>query len=71
MEKTKKQTLTKKEQQLEWLKNEIEKDTIDLENEKKKFIEQIKKIKKEEIVQTKKQTKITLWNRIKKVLLGI
>jgi hypothetical protein len=53
------------------LKNEIEKDTIDLENEKKKFIEQIKKIKKEEIVQTKKQTKITLWNRIKKVLLGI
>jgi hypothetical protein len=71
MEKKKKQTLTKKEQQLEWLKNEIEKDAIELENEKKKFIDQIKKIKKEEITQPKKEIKLTLWKKIKKVILGI
>ena len=33
MEKKTKTPMTEKEQQLEWLKNEIEKDTIDLENE--------------------------------------
>ena len=60
MEKKKKQTLTKKEQQLELLKNEIEKDTIELENEKKKFIDQIKKIKKEEITQPKKEIQSVL-----------
>jgi hypothetical protein len=53
------------------LKNEIEKDTNDLENEKKKFIDQIKKFRKEEIIKFKKETKVTLWSRIKKVLLGI
>lgn len=62
---------TKKEQHLELLKNEIEKDYIDLENEKKKFIEQIKKVKKEEIIKPKEVKKITLWRRIKKVLTGI
>jgi hypothetical protein len=53
------------------LKNEIEKDTIDLENEKIKIIEQIKKFKKEEIIKPKEQRKITIWKRIKKVLMGI
>ena len=71
MEKTKKPTLTKKEQQLEWLKNEIEKDTIELENEKKRFIDQIKNFKKEEIVKTKEKSKITIWSRIKKVLMNL
>jgi hypothetical protein len=63
--------MTEKEQHLEWLKNEIEKDTIDLENEKIKIIEQIKKFKKEEIIKPKEQRKITIWKRIKKVLMGI
>jgi hypothetical protein len=71
MEKTKKAKLTKKEQQLDWLKNEIEKDAIELENEKKKFIEQIKNFKKEEIVKTKEENKTTIWTRIKKVLTGL
>jgi hypothetical protein len=44
---------------------------IDLENEKRKFIEQIKKVKKEEIIKPKEEKKLTLWNRIKKVLTGI
>lgn len=63
--------MTEKEQHLEWLKNEIEKDAIDLENEKKKLIEQIKNLKKEEIVKPKEQNKITIWKKIKKVLMGI
>jgi hypothetical protein len=53
------------------LRSEIEKDMIDLENEKRKFIEQIKKVKKEEIIKPKEEKKLTLWNRIKKVLTGI
>jgi RecA-family ATPase len=71
MEKTTKTPQTKKGQHLEWLKNEIEKDYIDLENEKKRFIEQIKKVKKEEMIKPKEVKKMTLWNRIKKVLTGI
>jgi len=71
MEKKTKTPMTEKEQQLEWLKNEIEKDTIDLENEKQRIIDQIKKLRKEEIIKPKEQPKIKLWNRIKKVLLGI
>lgn len=63
--------MTEKEQHLEWLKNEIEKDAIDLENEKNKLIEQIKNLKKEEIVKPKEQNKITIWKKIKKVLMGI
>lgn len=63
--------MTEKEQHLEWLKNEIEKDTIDLEKEKIKIIEQIKNLKKEEIIKPKEEIKLTLWKRIKRVLLGI
>jgi CRISPR/Cas system-associated protein Cas10 (large subunit of type III CRISPR-Cas system) len=71
MEKITKIPQTKKEQKLELLRSEIEKDMIDLENEKRKFIEQIKKVKKEEIIKPKEEKKLTLWNRIKKVLTGI
>ena len=52
-------------------KNEVERDTIELETEKIKLIEQIKKIKKEDILKPKTKEKITLWKRIKKVLMGI
>lgn len=52
-----------------WLENEIEKDNIELELEKKKIIENIKSIKKEDIFKTKKE-KQSLWMRIKKVLMG-
>jgi hypothetical protein len=62
--------LTEKEKNLQWLKNEIESDEKDLEREKMAFISQIKQLKKEDIVSVKEE-QLTLWQRIKKVLLGI
>jgi hypothetical protein len=51
------------------LNNELEKDRIEVEREKSKFINQIKQLKKEDIVKVNVE-KMTLWKRIKKVLLG-
>ncbi len=59
---------TQVEKELEWLNNEIEKDKVELEKEKKEFIESMKGIKKEDII-TQEQ-KISLWKRIRKVLTG-
>jgi|688.fasta_scaffold588983_2 hypothetical protein len=59
---------TQTEKELNWLKNEIEKDKIELEREKKEFINSIKNAKKEDIIQ--KEDKLTLWKRIKQVLTG-
>ena len=56
-------------QQLEWLQNEIIKDKIILDQEKSKLIDNIKKLKKEDILQ-KPPEKLTLWQKIKKVLMG-
>lgn len=58
---------TKQEQALDWLRSEIEKDKIDLENDKKKLIDSIKSQTITEIVKPKE--KQTIWMRIKKVLL--
>lgn len=58
---------TKEEQAIDWLKSEIEKDKLQLENEKRKLIESLKGFNKEDIV--KPEEKLTLWQRIKKVLL--
>ncbi len=60
---------TKLEEIQDWYNNEIEKDKLELEVEKKQFIDEIKKIKKEEIFpEPKKQEKLTLWKRIKKTM---
>jgi hypothetical protein len=59
---------TRGEQSINWLKSELEKDKIELENEKKKLIESIKDLKKENIV--KQKERLTLWKRIKKVMMG-
>ena len=59
---------TQVEKEVEWLKNEGEKDRIELDREKKEMIEQIKNYKKEEIIP--KQKNYTLWERIKKVMMG-
>lgn len=59
---------TQVEKEVEWLKNEVEKDRIELDREKKEMIEQIKNYKKEEIIP--KQKNYTLWERIKKVMTG-
>ena len=55
--------------QIKWLEKEITKDQVELDKEKKDFINEIKKLKKEDIL-PKKTEKITLWQRIKKVLMG-
>jgi hypothetical protein len=58
---------TKQENQMEWLQNEVKKDQESLEKEKLAFIQQIKNLKKEELLPIKKE-KISLWKRIKTVL---
>ena len=63
-----KKILTKEEQAITWLKSEIAKDKMDLEKEKKRFIESIKELEVNQIVEPKK--KLTLWEKIKKVILA-
>ena len=55
--------------ELEKLNKEKVKDFIDLESEKDKLIKEITKFKKEDII-SKPPKKLSLWNRIKKVLMG-
>lgn len=65
-----KKPLSRLEGMQQWLNNEIEKDQNSLTNEKSQFINNIKKINKEDIIPVKKEIKITLWEKIKKVLMG-
>jgi hypothetical protein len=58
----------KSEQHLEWLEKEKLKDKIELEKSKLSLINELKKYKKEDIIP--KKEKISLWTRIKKVLMG-
>ena len=60
-------TMKNKETQIQWLQNELKKDQEDLKKEKLKFIEKIKGIDKEIIIT--KPKKLTLWQRIKQVLI--
>jgi hypothetical protein len=52
---------------IDWLKSEIEKDKVELENKKKQLIDSIRDITKEDIIKPVEQ--LTLWQKIKKVLL--
>lgn len=63
-----KKLLTREEQAIDWLKSEVKKDRMELNSEKLKMIESIKTHKKDEIIA--KKEKLTLWERIKKVLVG-
>ena len=56
------------QQLLNWLNSEKLKDQRELDNNKKKLINDIKKIKKEEIFP--KPKKLTLWQKIKIIVLG-
>ena len=58
-----------KSTQKEWLVNEIKKDEEQTNLEKLNLIKEIKKIKKEDIL-PQKPKKLTIWQRIKKVLMG-
>jgi len=53
---------------LNWLESEKLKDSKDIENIKRKYIQEIKELKKEEIFQEPK--KLTLWQKIKILLSG-
>lgn len=56
-----------KQKILNWYNNEILKDKQDLDNEKNDFIKKIKKIDKKTVI-NEKPKKLTLWERIRKVL---
>ena len=58
-----------KSTQKEWLEKEIIKDEIQTNREKLELIKEIKKYKKEDIL-PQKPKKLTIWQRIKKVLMG-
>ena len=51
---------------LNWLEKSKKSDEKEIEDYKQKIVEQIKDLKKEDIVQ--KKEKLTLWKRIKKAL---
>jgi len=53
----------------DWYNSEINKDKIFLDNEKSKLINNLKSIKKDELFQTNK-TKLTIWMKLKRILLG-
>jgi hypothetical protein len=54
---------------LEWLEKEKVKDKIELDLQKKQIIESIKILTKDDIL-PKPPEKLSLWKRIKKVLMG-
>jgi len=56
------------EAEIDWLKNEIERDSQDLNFEKNNFINKIKELKKEDLL-PKKPKKLTLWEKLKKILM--
>lgn len=61
--------MEKKLKQLAWLESEKNKDNNELNQEKLEFIKSLKNLKKEDIL-PEKPKKITLWQRIKRVLIG-
>jgi hypothetical protein len=58
----------KNQQLLDWLKSEQQKDSKEIDAYKQKILKDLKSLKKEELVP--KPKKITLWQRIKILLLG-
>ena len=54
---------------LNWLRSEKNKDLRDLDAQKKLLAQQIRKVNKEDLFP--KQKELTLWQKIKRVILGI
>lgn len=55
---------------LNWVQSEKNKDQKELEREKLDFIRQIKKVSKDEMFKKNKEPKISLWKKIRLILLG-
>ena len=62
--------MKKKSTQLAWLEKENKKDQLSLEKNKLDLIKEIKKNKKEDLIPKKEIIQLSLWKRIKKVLMG-
>lgn len=62
--------MERNQKMLTWLNTEKQKDNSELEREKQQFIKNIQKIKKDEIFNNK-TVKLTIWQKLKKVLMGI
>ena len=60
----------KKQQILNWLNKEMQRDNLEIKSTKQKFITEIKGLKKEDLFEKPKEVKLTLWQRIKITLLG-
>ncbi len=60
--------MDRKQSILNWLESEKQKDNREVENTKQKYIREIKSISKEEMFPIPK--KLTLWQRIKILILG-
>lgn len=58
-----------KSKQLDWYNNELVKDRLELDKEKNDFINEIKQLKKEDIIISKPK-KLTFWQKLKKIILG-
>lgn len=56
----------KLQKELEWLNKEVKKDEVELSKERERFIQEIKKIKREELFP--KPEKLSLWTRIRRVM---
>lgn len=55
---------------LNWVQSEKNKDLKELEQEKLKLIKDLKKITKEDLFKKPEKPKMTLWKKIKLILLG-
>lgn len=56
----------RKENLIQWYKESLKRDSIELESSKNKLIREIKNINKKEIFPEEK--KLTIWQKIKKIL---
>ena len=55
---------------LNWYNKELNKDKVEVEKFKKDFINTIKNVDKNQMFTNPKEEKLTLWQRLKKVLMG-
>lgn len=57
---------------LKWLETQVKKDEVTLQREKEDFISSLKKLKKEDILpKVEEPKKLTLWQKVKRVLMGL
>lgn len=63
-------TVQRNQKILNWIQSEKNKDQKELEREKLEFAKQIKQLSKDEMFKKNKKPKLSLWKKIKLILLG-